>query len=456
MGDAAVLVKPRPRDERGSLIVALAIIFVLVLLLAAIGNEVIGGQLNVVSKSHASASVSAADAGLADALFQLDQLSPATGSSFCLDASGTGVIGGATCAKATGGLSGVAYIARPNDASGTVWTIRSKAQVNGIWGAVSEQVEYSEMYAFAIFGTGGLDFNGSASTLGGYTETPSSSSNPDISTSDCTGSGSTASGASCIQVGSNGPIKCAGGLPTNVSEVYYTGGGGASKCSEPVPNGSKNNPTIPSAPTSGAPLTCPGVKTTDASGDTIYELGSGFAAAQAAGWGTIPAGTYYCQNAAIAISGILNVSGQVQLYTILDASTDNAFISNGLQTLNIAGGSEVNTGFSATSGLPPSNTTLPVASNFQFLSNTTGTVGNANGGGTSGPYTFGGVIYAPNGNLTGNGCKSVYFGSLVINTLTCNGGPHLQVYYDNALKSVYGPPTVTGYSQVNPASFSVP
>lgn len=452
MGDPTLFVNPRPRDERGSLIIALAIIFVLVLLLAAIGEEVIGGQLNVVSKSRASASVSAADAGLADALFQLDQLSPATGNAFCLDATGTGVLGSATCAKATGGLSGVSYIASPDNTTGTVWTVSSKAEVNGIWGAVSEKVEYSEMYAFAIFGTGGLDFNGSASTLGGYTETPSSTLNPDTSTSDCTGSGSTATGASCIQVGSNGPIKCAGGLPTNVSEVYYTGGGGASQCSEPVPNGSKNNPTIPSAPTSGSPLTCPGVQTTDSKGDTIYELGSGYSSS----WQTLPAGTYYCPNAAIAISGILNVSGQVQLYVILDATTDNAFISNGVQTLNIAGGSEVNTGFDATSGLPPSNTTLPVASNFQFLSNTTGTVGNALGGGGSGPYTFGGVIYSPYGNLTGNGCKSVYFGSLVINTLTCNGGPHLQVYYDNALKSVYGPPSVTGYSQVNPSSFSVP
>jgi len=468
MGVASVFLRVlsrNARDESGSLIVALAIIFVLVLVCSAVGVEVAGNQFNIVSKSNAAASVSAADAGLSDAVFRLDQLAPATGSAFCMDATGTGSLGGATCVKAQGNLLGVSYTATPN-AGGTSWTILSKAQINRIAGAVRETVNYSVKYPFAIFGNGGLDFNGqSGNTLGTYSDGNTSSlSNPDTKTADCSDSdGDNAAkpgsdndndsdDASCVQVGSNGPIKCAGGLPTNVGEVYYTGGGGAGQCAQPIANSSKYVLSIPTAPTSGTPLTCPGTATTDSKGDTIYQLGSGYAG----GLTSIPAGTYLCQNAAIAISGNLSVGPNVLLYIILNPTTDNAFINNGVQTVYIAGGSKVNTSFDGTAGTPTPGTTLPVASALQILSNSTGTVGSANGGGANGPYTFGGVVYAPDANLVGNGCKSAYYGSLTINTLTCNGGPHLQVYYDSSLSSLYGPPSISGYSQTNPQSFTVP
>lgn len=449
MGISPVFVKHLSHDrtdERGSLIVALSIIFILVLIVSAVGVEVAANQFNILSKANSAASVSASDAGLSDAVFRLDQLAPATGSAFCMDANGNGTIGGVHCLTAPGNLSGVSYVATPN-AGGTSWTVQAKSVVSGLTGAVQETVNYSVLYPFAIFGNGGLDFNGkSGNNLGRYTEGTSSGSNPDTSTADCSG-GNT---SSCVNVGSNGPIKCAGGLPSNVGEVYYTGGGGASQCANPIADSSKYVLTVPIAPTSGSPLTCPGVQTTDSNGDTIYELGSTY------GVGSIAAGTWLCQNAAVVIAGTLTVQPNVSLYVILNAATDNKFINNGTQTVNIAGGSEVNTGFDGTAGTPPAGTTLPTASAFQILSNSTGTVGSANGGGASGPYTFGGVIYAPDASLVGNGCKSAYYGALTINTLSCNGGPHLQVYYDSSLTSLYGPPTISGYSQINPGSFTVP
>ena len=438
----------RRRDERGSLIIALSVILVLVLICTAIGVQVAGNQHNVVSKANSAASVSAADAGMADALFRLDQMTPApSDSAFCMDATGTGVDGTSTCTKAQGALTGVSYVATPNS-SGTVWTLQAKGLVHSIFGAVQETVSYSAAYPFAVFGNSGLDFNGNNSNgVGAYNEGTSSASNPDTATADCTNG----TGASCVNVGSNGPIKCAGGLPANVSEVYYTGGGGASKCTNPVPNGSKFVLTIPTAPTSGSPLTCPGTKVTSG-GITTYELGSGYAGAPT----TLAAGTYYCNDDAIAISGTLKVLGTVKFYIMVDPATDNTFITSGTQTLYIAGGSEVNSTFDGTSGPPPNGTTLPNAELLQIFTNSSGTVGSANGGGANGPYTMGAVLYAPNANLVGNGCKSAYYGSLTINTLTCNGGPHLQVYYDNALKTVYGPPGVSGYAQINPQTFSVP
>ena len=449
MGVTPVYMKGKSRnarDERGSLIIALAVIFILVLICSAVGVEVAGNQFNIVTKSNAAASVSAADAGLSDAVFRLDQFPPATGSAFCMDATGTGTLGSQTCTQAQGNLSGVSYTATPN-VGGTSWLIMSKATVNRVSGAVQETLNYSVLYPFAIFGNGGLDFNGSAgNNLGKYSEGTSSSSNPDTATADCSG----ANTGSCVNVGSNGPIKCAGGLPSNVGEVYYTGGGGAAKCANPIADPSKYVLSIPTAPTSGSPLTCPGVATTDSNGDTIYALGSSY------GVSSLPAGTYLCQDAAVAIGGTLSVSPNATLYIILDSATDNKFINNGTQTLYIAGGSRVNTSFDGTSGVPPVGTSLPNATALQILSNSTGTMGSANGGGANGPYTFGGVIYAPNANLVGNGCKSAYYGAITINTLTCNGGPHLQVYYDSSLGSVYGPPSISGYSQTNPSLVNVP
>lgn len=456
MGNPTLLMRrlPRQRDERGSLIVVLTVIFVMVLLCSAIAFQLFGNQQNVLTRSSSASSVSAADAGLSDALFRLDQISPNSGTAFCMDATGTGVLGGSNCVQASGDLSGVSYTAVPNSAGScangvvTCWTINAKAIVNGVWGAVSEEVDYSVAYPFAVFGNSGLDFNGNNSNgLGTYNDT--STAPPDTSTADCPG---TTNVSSCVQVGSNGPIKCAGNLASNVSEVYYTNGGGVSTCANPVPNPSKF-PILPvTAPPSVSSPNCPGLETTDSNGDNIYELGTGYRGAPS----SLQAGIYYCNNSAIAISGQLSVQGTVQLYIILDGKTDSAFINNGVQTLYIAGGSEVNVGFDGTSGPPTSPTSLPVAQNLQILSNSTGTVGSANGGGANGPFTFGGVIYAPTANLVGNGCKSAYYGSLTINTLTCNGGPHLQVYYDNALKSVLGSPEVSGYAQVNPNTFTVP
>lgn len=445
MGDPPMFMKRlmRSRDERGSLIIALAVIFVLILISSSIAVELVGNQENVLAKSNSAASVSAADAGLSDAVFRLDQMTPSSSStSFCMNATGT-----SSCTTPPTNLTGVSYLAKPTNSAGTTWTIESKATVNRLVGAVEETASYTAEYPFAVFGNSGLDFNGSSSNgLGVYSDSStSSSSNPDTSTSDC--SGSTTS--SCVQVGSNGPIKCAGGLASNVTEVYYTGGGGASKCANPVADANKFTLTVPIAPTSGSPLTCPGKKTTDSKGDTIYELGSGFSGAPTSIGATGQAYTYYCNDAAVDISGTLSVAGTVQLYIILDSSTDSTFITNGVQTLSIAGGSEVNATFDGSSGLPPSGTTLPAAKNLQILTNSTGSVGNSNG---SHAYTLGGILYAPEANLVGDGCKSAYYGSLTINTLTCNGGPHLQVYYDNSLGTLYGPPSISGYSQVNPSS----
>jgi hypothetical protein len=177
-------------------------------------------------------------------------------------------------------------------------------------------------------------------------------------------------------------------------------------------------------------------------------FGTGFAGAPQ----VLTAGTYLCQQP-ITISGQLNVSGSVSLYvfldpTLYDSSTNAITIVRGSYVNDMSDYCAANSGASGCT--PPPD--LPSAVNFQLLTNSNGYVGNDNGQG----YYFGGVLYAPQAQLTQDGCKSQYYGALVINTLTCNGGPHLYVSYDSELGSDYGPWTAGSYTQINPSSVTIP
>jgi hypothetical protein len=136
------------------------------------------------------------------------------------------------------------------------------------------------------------------------------------------------------------------------------------------------------------------------------------------------------------------------LYDILDPSQ----YGQNTNAIDIVGGSQLNIGFAQDP--PPANGSLPDATQLQVFTNSTGTVGDSNGG--AGAYYFSGILYAPQASLTGNGCKSVYYGAAVINTLTCNGGPNLTVYYDDQLSTIYGSWATAGYTQINPANANIP
>jgi hypothetical protein len=175
----------------------------------------------------------------------------------------------------------------------------------------------------------------------------------------------------------------------------------------------------------------------------------------------LPSGTYLCYNQAVTIKGNLTVSGCatpslpsacVTIDIILDSATDASWVNAGTATLDITAGSYVNVNTGITTDPPPAGVALPDATQLTIATNSTGTVGDSAGQG----YYFGGVLYAPDASMTGDGCKSVYYGAAVINTLTCNGGPHLSVYYDSLLTQVYGPWTTSGYTQINPKSVSIP
>ena len=424
-------------DERGSLIIVISITLILVLISAALVAEVTGNQLNVLFRQNSSASTAAADAALADALFRIDQGASAEGSGTEFFVAPTATCSGdsrcvGTSVPGTPAGANVTYVARLSGS--TTWTIQAKATVGKSSTSVQELLTRSVMYPFALFGNTGLNFNGnSAQAFGTYTYGAApTATNPDTATADCVNG----VGASCVAIGSNGTIACNGGLSSNVTSVYYTGGGGVSgSCGSLSPVGTLYKLTVPTAPTSNY-LACPNGGKLGA-GQSVSGTVAGVNA-------PLPAGTYLCSNTQLYIKGNLTVGGAVTIDVILDSSTNTSWVNSGTPTVDITAGSYVN--------VDSTGAVLPDATLLTVNSNSTGTVGDSNGQG----YYYGGVLNAPNASLTGNGCKSVYYGAAIINTLTCNGGPHLAFYYDSALRSEYGPWNEAGYTQINPSTVTIP
>ena len=425
----------RRGDERGSLVIVLAISLVLVLLSTALVAEVVGNQENVIFRQNSAASVANANAGLSDGLFRIDQGSnyEGSGTEFYVS-SGSFCTGDVRCVASSVPSGGsAAYVARLTN--NTQWTVQSIATVGKSTTAVQESLKRSVAYPYALFGNTGLNFNGNAAqAFGTYDPTQSpSSNNPDTAPSDCNGNKT----SSCVAIGSNGTIKCSGGLSSNVTSVYYTGGGGVSgSCGSLSPIGQLYQLTVPSAPTSGNTLPCPNGGKIGA-GQTVAGTVPGVNAA-------LGAGTYVCSDTQLVINGNLVLGGAVTIDVILSSNTNTTWANSGIPTIDITAGSYVNA--------DPTGATLPDATKLTIATNSTGTVGDSNGQG----YTYGGVLNAPDASLTGDGCKSVYYGAAIINTLTCNGGPHLSFYYDNALTTVFGPWSEGGYTQINPSKVTIP
>ena len=62
-----------------------------------------------------------------------------------------------------------------------------------------------------------------------------------------------------------------------------------------------------------------------------------------------------------------------------------------------------------------------------------GTIDPGNGA-HSGDFT--GIMYAPTAQEANPSCKANWRGALVVNTFTCNGGPHLPVHYDTRMQTI--------------------
>ena len=66
-------------------------------------------------------------------------------------------------------------------------------------------------------------------------------------------------------------------------------------------------------------------------------------------------------------------------------------------------------------------------------------------------------MYAPTAQEANPSCNANWRGGLVLNTFTCNGGPHLQVHYDTRMLSLTQSTwTVTNYTEIPSAQVTLP
>ena len=429
------------RGEDGNIILAMMIILVITTLGTAIVIREIGDQAVVLSRQQTSVALAAANAGLSDALFRLDQGSSDEGTGdgkFYVD-NVVGCTGDcvATSVSGVAANAAVKYIAlQVNSAEWTIDAIGCAESVVPSTGAscsapgvvkvaVHEIVTRGAKYPFALFANSSLTFNGNATgSFSTYNDgAAASASNPNTSGN--------------VAIGSNGAITCNGGIGSNVQADYYNTGSISS-----ISGGCSNSQSfgtsyyLPPVSTSGLATNCPNNGNIGSGNGVTYLYGA--------------SSPYVCRQP-VSINGLLDVVGAVTLY--IDLSGNSAYNSS-TAALTIATPSYANDlyDYCANTSHPivtcPGTIDLPTAANFQVDINSSGQVGFANGQG----YYFGGILYAPQAYLTEDGCKSHYFGSLTINTLTCNGGPHLYVSYDSALSSLYGNWVVSGYTQENPNS----
>lgn len=421
----------RFRSDRGNIIVAVMIIMIVSSIATALTYQVIGNGLIVVSRQKTASALAAADAGLADALFRLNQNpeEQGNGREFCVDTSPDAGSSGSCLSTSLPGLGPDAAVRyQAQYVSATKWTIDSVGRVGNQTAAVHEEVARAPEYQFALFANSSLTFNGNAQgSFSTYTDQATeSATNPDPNGD--------------LAIGSNGPITCNGGVGSNVTTDYFGTASVSSlsnTCGSPVAVPTTNY--LPPVSTAGLSTDCPG-----GSGGA-GTLGSGY------GYATLAAGTYVCRSP-VTIKGLLTVGGPVVFY--IDLSNNSSY-SAATSALTIDSSSYVNDLYDYCVATPgdtvncpggASAQLLPDAPNLQILVNSNGQVGFDNGQG----YYFGGVLYAPRAYLTEDGCKSHYYGSLTINTLTCNGGPHLYVSYDNSVAAIYGAWTVGSYTQENP------
>src|SRR4029079_17652191 len=118
----------RPRDERGNMIVVMAVIMVLLFLSIAVVARTTSGLKSTRQGQDFSAALAQADAGLSDALFRIDQLGLDPATTFC-------VCNNVACSVSSiPGAPDVQYTARRVDDN--TYTVYSKGLVNGQYHAI--------------------------------------------------------------------------------------------------------------------------------------------------------------------------------------------------------------------------------------------------------------------------------------------------------------------------------
>lgn len=415
---SAQVTRRRPFDENGNLIVVMGVIMILVFLSAAVVARTIAGQHASRQGQDFSGALANADAGVSDALFRIDQLGAVKAASFCVGNS-------ASCTVASvPGAPSVQYTARRVDDN--TYEVLSKGLVNGQPHAVEAIVSRTYSYPYAIFAKTSLTFNGNTGnydpTTGiGPVETVDANGNPVLTPAP--------------DVATNGQVTCHGSPSPAHQQDYYKGGGtncanGYLQAGNYNPLDPLRGPCPPPPPENNPPTPCVpvGVLACPATGGVLPP--------------TLQSGAYLCtQNDAVGgtisfpsnftYGGGSNNGGVIELYLIsTDGSNMNISIAN--DTVN--------------SGGDPTQLKVYMAGAGSILE------GN---GAHAGDFT--GIMYAPSANATINACNANWRGAVIVNTWTCNGGPHLSIQYDDRIQTIVSDAwQVTDYTEIPSGEVTLP
>jgi type II secretory pathway pseudopilin PulG len=390
--------RPTHRDERGSLIVVMGVIMILLLLSGTVMARTIASMASVRQDQDFSAALAQADAALSDAMFRIDQFATNDITSFC--------VGAATkCFPMTVPGAPVAQY-RAIKVNSDTMTVMALGTVNRRPHAIQATVSRSPRYPFALFGNGDVTFNGNGSGTIQAT-LPNGSLDPNR----------------FADSGSNNTVTCHGGGQEGDHQVSYKNSWNG--CPTPTPGVGTYLPRDPVVASScpSPNVNAPPVPCLPASGVSACPVGGVFAA--------VVTGTYYCTgDVTFSSAAPITVIGSFQLFVIPTSGTANV----GLASTTINGGGD------------PRNFVVHVAG--------AGTVDMGHGAHNA---TITGVIDAPSAQITTNGCKMDLTGALVIGTFTCNGGPNLTVNYDSRLQTLTSQDwTVRNYSEIPSGQFSLP
>ena len=386
---------------------------VLTFLSIAVTARTMSGLTNTRKGQDFSGALAQADAGVSDALFRVDQLGIAPATPFC--------VGPPPCTlSSVPGAPGVQYTARAVDAN--TYQVFSKGIVNGQPHAVKATIARSFLYPFTIFAKTSITFNGNS---GDYD--PSTSTGP-IETVDPSGNPVLVPAA---DVASNGQITCHGANSPAHQQDYFKGGG--TSCNNGYLTPGSYNPLDPT-------LTCPA----PANVPTTPCLPSPHLPCPAVG-GVLPTvllgGVYYCSQTDLP-GGTFSFPGT---FTVPAGGPNNGVVEIYIIPTN---GTNITVSIS---DAPINNTGDPTKLRIYLAG---GKVDPGNGA-HSGDFT--GIMYAPSAAEVNASCKANWRGALIINTFTCNGGPHLQVHYDTRMMSLTEVHwTVTDYTEIPSGQVTLP
>ena len=419
---------PKRTDEGSSLIMAVIVMTVLATMTIALQARTLSSFKFMRHAQDYDAALAAADAGLAKAVYRIENGQIATWTE-------SGSTDGTTCGTPVTPACDYEFHAEniANIANPTEFIVSVRGTVRGSSHAVRAKVTRNALFPYALFGYQNLRIDGSTAV----------GANMQFTVAGTVGAP--------VLVGSNGMVTCNGPTAAN---VQLRSAGGFSGCpSTQWQSLDQKQPRLDIEPPPSPNRACPTDGSSFGSTTTITTL----------------------LTASSAISGILGISGLLSIGSTISTPVQVIDGQNGVpfvcrQNVDLNGVIEVinppvkiyvlDNASGACSTLDLDNAqvnatalaggVLRKARDFQIYKDGDCAL-NLGPGNTSNLLTYNGVLYAPDSTVSIDGGKLLQ-GSIMVGQVKVNGAPNLFINWDSDLNTYYGQKwRVSRYAEVSPA-----